>query len=291
MSGKVSGSVSGAPGVSTTCTQNAVGAYKQIQPELRRINATAHFIANVTPRSQFVTMFNYSQVQSSYNANPPYSTLASTPYLTATAQNTYLPSTSPYNPYGQAAQVLATYGGLQPFTTEFSQNFRGSMRYSGWAPSKWGSNWNYDINFVGMNTVLQQVDTGFPTISGIENSITSGSYNFANPSANSKSELNSIAPRNVLNARTQEYSEDMHVSKGLFKLPGGMVNVAIGGNIRWESVNDPNANPQTANPANEWAGINPFSAKGSRWVESGYFEVGLPIIKMLNADISGRYDN
>ncbi|WP_246385199.1 TonB-dependent receptor domain-containing protein [Gluconacetobacter asukensis] len=290
---QVSGAVSGAPGTSTACTQNTVGDYKQIQPEIRRINATMHFTANVTPRSQFTTMFNYSQTLSTFNNfSGPYTTIGSTPYLTATAQDTYLPASSPYNPTGQTAQILASYGSMIPQTSEFSQNFRGSMRYAGWAPSKWGSDWNYDINFVGMNTMLQQVDTGFPTVAGIENSITSGAYNFANPSANSQAELNSIAPRNVLNARSQEYSEDMHVSKGLFKLPGGMVNVAVGGNIRWESVNDPNANPANAsNPASEYVGINPFSAKGSRWVESGYFEVALPIVKMLNVDVSGRYDN
>ncbi|WP_337249800.1 TonB-dependent receptor domain-containing protein [Acetobacter indonesiensis] len=37
--------------------------------------------------------------------------------------------------------------------------------------------------------------------------------------------------------------------------------------------------------------MNPFNAQGSRWVEAGYWELGLPFHKMVQADISGRYDH
>ena len=303
LDGLVTGSVGGSTGTSQACSWNTQ-KYAQLAPDLRRISATAHFTANVTERSQLTAMFTWSQARSIITGTP-YSTYGSTSYSQAklaSAQNTYLPvyladgSLNPNNPYaaqGQQAQVNYRFGDLIPTTMDTSQNFRGSVRYNGWHPSHWGSDWNYDVNFVGMNTLLNQTITGVPTISGIQNAITSGSYNFVDPSQNSQSVLNSIAPRNVINARTQEYSGEATLSKGLFRLPGGMAKLAIGGNIRYEALNDPNANPlDTANPANQYTSyINPVNAQGSRWVESAFFQAEAPIVKMLSADASGRYDH
>ncbi|MBB2206414.1 TonB-dependent receptor [Gluconacetobacter takamatsuzukensis] len=297
------GTVSGTPGVSQACTMNSQ-KFAQVAPDLRRVSATAHFTANVTERSQLVAMFTWSQARSIITGTP-YGTYGGSSYTQAdlaTAQNTYEPvylangSLNPNNPYaaqGEEAQIASRFSDLLPTTTETSQNFRGSVRYSGWAPSNWGSDWNYDVNFVGMNTLLNQTITGVPTINGIENAISSGSYNFVDPSQNSQAVLNSIAPRNVMNARTQEYSGEMSASKGLFRLPGGMAKLAIGGNIRYEALNDPNANPLNPDdPGAQYTSyINPVNARGSRWVESGFFEVNLPFVKMLNVDVSGRYDN
>ncbi|GAA4497701.1 TonB-dependent receptor plug domain-containing protein [Gluconacetobacter tumulicola] len=297
------GTVTGTPGISQACTMNTQ-KYEQVAPDLRRVSASAHFTANVTDRSQLVAMFNWSQARSTVTGTP-YGTYGSSSYSQArlaTAQNTYLPiylpdgSLNPNNPFaaqGEEAQVSARFGDLIPTTTETSSNFRGSVRYSGWAPSNWGSDWNYDANFVGMNTLLNQTITGVPTINGINNAILNGTYNFVDPSQNSRSVLNSIAPRNVTNARTQEYSGELSASKGLFHLPGGMAKLAIGGNVRWEALNAPNANPLNPNdPGAQYTSyINPVNARGSRWVESGFFEADLPFVKMLDATVSGRYDN
>lgn len=299
VSGYVSGTTAGS--VSQACSQNPVGDYDQITPSLRRINATVHMTANVTDRSQLTAMFTYSQALSTTISHRPYTTRSSTQSLQANtyaaALPVYLPdgSLNPNNPYaaqGEEAQVYYRFNDLMPMQESFSQNFRGSVRYNGSAASDWGSDWRYDANFVGMNTLLQQTYSGYPTINGIDEAIADGTYNFVDPSSNSQAVLNSIAPKKVINARSQEYSGELSLSKGLFKLPGGMVDLAIGGNVRWESLNDPNANPlDTSNLGAQYAGINPFNAKGSRWVESGFFEVGLPFHKMFNADISGRYDN
>ncbi|WP_051528363.1 TonB-dependent receptor plug domain-containing protein [Asaia astilbis] len=263
--GVVSGVVSGTTGISQACSWNS-RKYAQLAPDLRRVSATAHFTANVTERSQLTAMFTWSQSRS-ITTGTPAATYGGSSYSQAklaTAQNTYLPiyladgSLNPNNPYaslGQQAQINYRFGDLEPTTASTTQNFRGSVRYNGWRPSRWGSDWNYDVNFVGMNSLLNQTITGVPTIAGIQNAITSGSYNFVDPSANSQSVLNSIAPRNVINARTQEYSGEATLSKGLFHLPGGVAKLAIGGNIRYEALNDPNANPlDPANPAAQYTG-------------------------------------
>ncbi|WP_240775220.1 TonB-dependent receptor domain-containing protein [Neokomagataea tanensis] len=290
----------GDKGMSQVCSQNAQ-QYAQIAPSLRRINATIHGTVNVTDQSQLVAMFNYSQVLSQ-TTGAPASAYSQNQAKTASTLTTFEPvllpngQLNPSNPYAAQNERAWVYGQLPNIiqrTSLFSQNFRGSVRYSGFLKSHWGSDWNYDANFVGMHTTLQQTYTGVPKLSGLIDAISTGSYNFANPSATPQSVLNSIAPVNQINALTKEYSLEGSISKGLFHLPGGMLHLAIGGNVRYEYLNDPNANPaDLTNPANQWTGaINPVSAYGHRWVESGFFEVNAPIVKMLNADVSGRYDH
>lgn len=312
--GKYGSASSGTLGASTNyigsgsafsgCSIDTTKAYAQTSPSIQRINATAHFTANVTPRSQFTAMFTYSQTTTTAPGSlggVPALLQAQTQAKLANTNNLLIPAllpngqlnpNDPFAAQGQAASMYYMFGDLVPTTVAYSQNFRGSMRYNGTAASNWGSDWNYDFNFVGMNSMLAQTYTGFPTIDGIENAVANGTYNFVDPSKNSQAVLNSIAPKNVVHDRTQEYSYEMTGSKGLFRLPGGMVNVAIGGNIRWESLYAPNGNPvNLADPGAQYFSINPVSAQGSRWVESGFWELGLPFHKMLKADLAGRYDN
>ncbi|WP_157871007.1 TonB-dependent receptor plug domain-containing protein [Gluconacetobacter diazotrophicus] len=283
------------------CSQDTTAAYGVISPSIQRINATAHFTANVTPRSQFTAMFTYSQTETDFLSYTPAYLQSLSQSKQASSYNLLIPArlpngqlnpNDPFAAQGEPASMIYQFGDIVPYTSEYNQNFRGSMRYNGTAASNWGSDWNYDFNFVGMNSVLTQTYTGYPTINGITNAVNNGTYNFVNPSQNSQSVLNSIAPKDVVQDRTQEYSYEMTGSKGLFRLPGGMVNLAIGGNIRWEALNAPNGNPYNpADPGAQYWQINPVNAQGSRWVESGFWELGLPFHKMLNVDLAGRYDN
>jgi iron complex outermembrane receptor protein len=87
------------------------------------------------------------------------------------------------------------------------------------------------------------------------------------------------------------YQVDANLTHDFFELPGGAVQIAIGGSIRKESVNAPSANPDDNGPTQRYFVINAFGTVGSRWVESPYFEIKAPILTSLNLDLSGRYDN
>ncbi|MBR0558510.1 TonB-dependent receptor plug domain-containing protein [Neokomagataea anthophila] len=280
------------------CSQNAK-QFSQISPDQRRISATAHLTANITDQSQLIGMFNWSQARTtttgapaSYGAYTQNELVGNTPtILPWQLSNGQLNPNDPYSAQHQDAQIAGLFNQI-PTTTVTSNNFRGSLRYNGWAHSNWGSNWDYNADFVGMNTLLNQVQTGQPYISHVQQVLADGSYNFVNPSQNSAAITNYVLPRNTINARSQEYSGNIGLSKGLFQLPGGMVKVAIGGNIRYESVNDPNANPtDPTNYANQWASYNPVAQVGHRWVEAGFYEANIPVVKQFNIDTSGRYDH
>jgi iron complex outermembrane recepter protein len=78
----------------------------------------------------------------------------------------------------------------------------------------------------------------------------------------------------------------------LFTTPAGAVRLALGGQMRWESINY----SQTVTPA----GAGNMSAQKSRHLSSAYAEISIPIVGSANAvplvrrlrlDLSGRYDD
>ncbi|QKE93459.1 TonB-dependent receptor (plasmid) [Lichenicola cladoniae] len=285
----------------TVCEQNTVGDYRVISPSDRRISANLRGTANVSDRAQAYAMFTYAQNQV-YFTGTPSSIRQQSASADVSLTNIVLPallangSLNPNNPFaaqGQAAQIYYRFADLHPTTTDFNQTFRGSTGINGTIGSQWGSDWSYGTSVVGMTDDLQVTTTGVPTYAGILNAVNTGSYNFVDPSKNSSAVRESVAPKSVQHASSQEYAFDVTLSKGLFSLPGGMVTLGIGGAARYESLNDPSANPDDpSNPNAQYLPqINGFGASGSRRVGSGYFEAAIPLIKRLTVSVSGRYDN
>ena len=301
LSGAHSGYVTGTPtgSVSSLCQQDTVSKYSVISPYDRRVEATAHLTVKLGPRAKLVSMFTYSQ-NLSYYTGTPSAFYANTQSQLGTSKGVlapaYLPdgSLNPNNPYASLNESAQLYGRFIDPTevTQFSQNYRGSMHLTGWEPSSWGGDWNYDSSMVGMNTDLSTKYGNYINIGDLNNAIENGTYNFVDQSANSTAAKNAIAPTEIVHSKTEEYSWQASVTKGLVRLPGGMLNLAIGTNVRYEGFSAPNANPvDTTDVNNQYESINPFSAIGHRYVYSGYFELNAPIVKMLNADFQGRYDS
>jgi iron complex outermembrane receptor protein len=81
-------------------------------------------------------------------------------------------------------------------------------------------------------------------------------------------------------------SIDIKATRQLWSLPGGPVGVALGAEARYEAQADPALNPNDV-----VQGLGIAQTAGSRNVEAAYFEFGIPVVKMLNIDVSGRYDH
>ena len=83
---------------------------------------------------------------------------------------------------------------------------------------------------------------------------------------------------------------DAKASRELFKLPGGMMGLALGAEFRKESLD------LAPSDANAQFLVSGFGAPGvpikaDRNVTSGYAEISAPILKGLEADAAVRYDN
>ncbi|WP_428391523.1 TonB-dependent receptor domain-containing protein [Lichenicoccus sp.] len=285
----------------TVCEQNLIGDYYIIQPSDRRISSTLKGTANLSADAQAYAMFTYSQNQVYFPHRPDYITNHSSSgdvslaniTLPVRLANGQLNPNDPFAAQGFPARIYYRFGDLIPQETDYNQTFRGSSGVNGSIGSSWGGDWHYNVDVVGMVDSLRRTITNVPTFQGILNAVSTGSYNFVDPSQNSQAVRSAVAPTNVIQATSQEFALDVILSKGLFELPGGMTTLGVGGQARYESLNDPSATPDDPlNPNAQYLRtINPFSAAGSRKVGSTFFELGIPFVKQFTADVSGRYDN
>lgn len=119
-----------------------------------------------------------------------------------------------------------------------------------------------------------------------QNAIDSGAYNIYNPFAGDPTKLGFTATisRNMKTSIKEAFA---NASFDLFQLPGGTASAAVGVEGRseyYQDIYDP------LSESGQIVGSAGNSAGGSRTVHAAYFEVGMPVLKSLELNVSGRYD-
>ena len=269
------------------CEQNLNGTYGVVQPSQRRLGVTAHGTFQVHDTSQaYITATYYeSKVETSgfaptIRSSNPINTqsIALPPLLT----NGTLNPNDPYAATGQAALIFYRFGDIPASTTTQSHVLRASAGING----SFGTGWTYSADLTAAHSWLDITQRGALNLAALTNAVKTGTYNFVNPGLNSNAIRSALSP-DVFNQATSDLDMIQGVvTKELFQLPGGPLQFGVGAAIRYEKVNDPNANPNLTA-----IGVNQYSAKGNHTVSSAYFEVNAPIVKMLEVNVSGRYDH
>ncbi|NWN13485.1 hypothetical protein GY655_27435, partial [Escherichia coli] len=77
-------------------------------------------------------------------------------------------------------------------------------------------------------------------------------------------------------ASSDLYQVQASVSKALFQLPGGPVQLAVGGSLFYEAVDSPSANSDINGPTQRYFTINAFGTEGHRTVTSAVGELSVP---------------
>ena len=95
-----------------------------------------------------------------------------------------------------------------------------------------------------------------------------------------------VAPPISAKSDSTEATVDATVSGKLVTLPGGDLQLAVGGQFRREELNNRSINPNLDLP-----GVSTAQAFGKRTVWAGYFEIDAPVLDMLDISLSGRYDH
>ena len=267
------------------CLQNRSGAFDD-QPAQQRIGVSGRFTVKVNDTTQ-------AYINASYYQNNVIVDTASAQLQNSIALNTEniaLPPTlangslNPNNPFaalGEYALTQYAFGDIQQQLTLKNHNFR---MVTGLTGKMLG--WDYDTALVINHTWLNTVQTGLLSASGEIDAVENGTYNFVNPSQNSAATRAAISPTLAKTSTTDLDSLDFKATRELFQLPGGPLGIALGAEIRYEAQDDPALNPNA-----NVQGIGVSQTIGSRNVYATYAEVGLPVVKMLNLDISGRYDH
>ena len=267
------------------CLQNRAG-FVDFQPAQQRIGASARFTVKVADNVEAYT--NISFYQNTVIVDSAPNTIQT--LVPLNTDNIALPPTlangalNPNNPFaasGQYALIQYAFGDIPVQDTLKNHNFR-------WVAGLKGSGlgWDFDTGLVINHTWLDTDQTGFLNGPALLTAISTGSYNFVNPSLNTAAVRNTIAPDLVTTSTTDLDSLDFKATRDLVALPGGPLGVALGAEVRYEAQNNPPLNPN-----GEVQGLGIAQVAGSRRVEAVYAEFGLPVVKMLDFDVSGRYDH
>lgn len=279
----------------TVCEQDLDHDYTEAQSLSTRFGTTLHGTVQVNDDTQAYAMFTYYQDKVEHTG-PGAGIRAQTNTGDFDTVNIVLPPTltdgslNPNDPYaadGDYARIYYRFPN-QTDVTSLSRTYRGAAGING----SFGDGFNYSVDLTGMKTDLTTIQRGYLYIQGLLDVVADGSYNFINPALNSQNTLDTLSPTNRSRASSQLYQGQFDVSKDLFQLPGGALQVGVGGAVRYESVDDPSANPDDSNnPTQQYFTINAFGAIGHRYVESAYFEINAPVFHQLEINGSGRYDH
>ncbi|MBS0422068.1 MAG: TonB-dependent receptor [Proteobacteria bacterium] len=267
------------------CLQNRA-AYIDDQPAQQRVGVSARFTVQLGNDINAYTNASYYQNTVIIDA-PPSSIQAP---VSVNTNNIALPPTlpggglNPNNPFaaaGQYALIQYAFGDIPALNILENHNLRWVTGLKG---SKWG--WDFDTGLVINHTWLDTDTRGLLNGPALLAAVTNGTYNFVDPSANTAAERAALSPDLIKTSTTDLDSFDLKLSRELWNLPGGPLGLGLGAEVRYEAQADP-----ALNPNNEVQGLGIAQTAGSRRVEAAYFEVGAPLIKMLNVDVSGRYDH
>ncbi|MGN6818606.1 MAG: TonB-dependent receptor domain-containing protein [Sphingomonas sp.] len=206
----------------------------------------------------------------------------------ATAADRQLNPNNPYaaayaaDPANGAARIYYLFGDIKSGSNRINQVYRVSGGLNGTFAGGW--DWNVEAAYSRDN--LSYTLFGFPNLAGLVKAINTGSYNFVNPSLNSQAVRDAVAPAITARSRSAEATLDASISRSLFKLPGGDLKLAVGGQFRRETLTNNSLNPNLDVP-----GLSTAQAYGARSVVAGFFEIDAPVFDSLDLKASGRYDH
>ncbi|NYT41969.1 TonB-dependent receptor [Sphingomonas sp. R-74633] len=303
-----------APADGSVCEANLTGAYGMLQPDVERFGISTRFTANIGESHQFYAQGNFYQTDTFASGAPRvFYERPSAPRSGAVVYNVIAPvyvcptgvgtlnglntgctaangTLNPYNPYaasGRTAQLQ--FGPDRPTTDETSARaMRGVIGLSGQV----FGDWDYSASFAASRVELKRAQNGYPIPQRIMDLVARGTFNFANPAANSQATWDYLMPTANTLSVSNLWQATGNVSHALFELPGGPLNVAAGLAYRHESIDAPSANPQNdAHPYDRYYSVNAVGTSGARNVFSAFGEIDAPIVKQLELNLSGRYDS
>ncbi|MDD1450173.1 TonB-dependent receptor [Sphingomonas sp. H160509] len=199
----------------------------------------------------------------------------------ATSATRTLNPNNPFAAEGSAARIYYLFGDLLTGSNRGNEVIRGAIGFNG----TFDGGWDWRVEAVGARDNLKIEQFGTPSIAGLQQAVNTGAYNFVNPELNTEAVRQLVAPNILARSSTSLASLDASVSKELFQLPGGPLQLAVGGQVRRETLDNPGTNPDLLNYSNTAA------AFGKHTVSAGYFELNAPIVKQFEVNASGRYDH
>jgi len=245
-------------------------------------NAPSSFSQTSTPGSD-------GTIYSSANGGLALPVYVCSAGVNCNASNGTLNPNNPFAAQGELAQLNYLFSDIDNTTEEVSNTYRFNAGLKGEFDA-WGA-WNYDIEGTVSEDDLSVIAKGDLYIANLITAVNTGSYNFVNPSQNSAAENAFVAPTNTQNSTSKLDMLSATVTRELFDLTGGPLQLGLGASTRFESIDNPSANNDLNGATNRWFTLNPVGVLGDRRTNAAFFELDVPILKQLDINIGGRYDD
>jgi iron complex outermembrane receptor protein len=302
------------------CQVDYTNAYGVISPEVERFGLSGRVTAKVGDSTEAYAEVNFIQSNVSYTGTPATVYGAANTGImyprfrtsgpgggayTADSFYLYLPvyvcpervncatsanrTLNPNNPFAAQGQIARLIGrDLESVTSTLTRNraYRLALGVKG----DISENWSYDVAATAMHDDLLRRWKGYVYIQHLLDVINDGTYNFRDPSATPQSVIDYLKPTHDAQASSDQYQFQATVSGALAQLPGGPLQLAVGGSIRYEAVDAPSGNPDYNGPTERYFTLNAFGTKGHRYIESVFAELDAPVVDMVDVNLSGRYD-
>ena len=285
------GSILNGPSSGSACGVNTANGMS-LHPYEERINAKIHAAFKLSDTTQaFVDLWgdrNTTVTQEGY-ASITDGTEAFNPTTGGITQiSNVVPGSNQYNPYGVATPLTYTFLGQPEQLRTTSTFYRASTGVQGTFSTPSIGDWDWTASVSHSQSTVDNYETGLLSVSGLENVINNGVFDFANPSA---------TPNGLSGLYTSDYNEaiskldsiDVSASTSdLFHLPAGDVGFGVGAQFLHES-------DYVGDYSNQVAGLAvPYglqSIDGQRNVAAVYYQLDVPIISGVSFSQSGRYDH
>ena len=267
------------------CAQN-VATFGDVQPKQERVGAYGRF--TIKPSEDFQAYLSVSFMQSKTSVTgTPRTISSSTPHnlsnivLPALLSNGQLNPNNPFAAEGYDALIRYRFSDLNNdalFTNRMARMVGGVEGNA--------KGWDYHANLVIAHGWLESENHGFISYSALQSAVKNGTYNFIDPSKNTQAQRDAIAPVLAKTSTSDLDSINFVASREVFNLPGGPAQLGLGGEFRYEAVNDP-----ALNPVNDAQGLGNARTIGNRTVASAFAELGMPVLENVEVNVSGRYDH
>jgi iron complex outermembrane receptor protein len=160
------------------------------------------------------------------------------------------------------------------------------------AHGEFGDGFSYDVGATASRVDLDVTNRNYIFMEGLLNAVATGTYNFVDQNANSQEAIDQVFPENKNTKVSKLWQVRGAIAKDVFALPGGPLNVAVGGQYRGESLDNPSSNaPNLDNPYARYYGVNAVGVSGSRDIWSLNYQIAAPILDNLRVRALGSYDH
>ncbi len=146
-------------------------------------------------------------------------------------------------------------------------------------------NWDVDAAVLYSRQDNSRVQQARLRKSLLDASLASGTYRFTQP--NTAAAIASVASDAVNEGEATVAALDARASRELFSMPGGKAAVAVGGEVRRETLSSV---PSDIYKVGDFVGLVANGAEGSRKSQALFAELRLPVLKTLEVQAAARHE-